>query len=84
MMYLFFFSFIFYIDSPYYYGTENLTVQEPSNNNESSTTALNQDLRSPLAATRANSVSASSPTGSACTKSNRNHNNNNENDIFLV
>ncbi|KAH8376042.1 hypothetical protein KR093_010960 [Drosophila rubida] len=40
--------------------------------------ALNQDLRSPLAATRANSLaSAASPTGSACTKSETS-------DIFLV
>ncbi|KAM8702780.1 hypothetical protein ACLKA7_005140 [Drosophila subpalustris] len=39
---------------------------------------LNQDLRSPLAATRANSLaSAASPTGSACTKSETS-------DIFLV
>ncbi|KAH8272508.1 hypothetical protein KR044_012220, partial [Drosophila immigrans] len=41
-------------------------------------TSLNQDLRSPLAATRANSLaSAASPTGSACTKSETS-------DIFLV
>ncbi|BFG06652.1 paired box protein Pax-2-A [Drosophila madeirensis] len=40
--------------------------------------ALSQDLRSPLAATRANSLaSAASPTGSACTKSETS-------DIFLV
>ncbi|XP_054745660.1 uncharacterized protein LOC129250039 isoform X1 [Anastrepha obliqua] len=39
---------------------------------------LNQDMRSPLAATRANSLaSAASPTGSACTKSETS-------DIFLV
>ncbi|XP_060661201.1 paired box protein Pax-6 isoform X8 [Drosophila nasuta] len=39
---------------------------------------LNQDLRSPLAATRANSLaSAASPTGSACTKSETS-------DLFLV
>ncbi|XP_030246209.1 myb-like protein I [Drosophila navojoa] len=54
------------INSSYYYeGGQN----QPS---------LNQDLRSPLAATRANSlVSAASPTGSACTKSETS-------DIFLV
>ncbi|KAH8403603.1 hypothetical protein KR222_003116 [Zaprionus bogoriensis] len=54
------------ISSSYYYE---------SGQNQSS---LNQDLRSPLAATRANSlVSAASPTGSACTKSETS-------DIFLV
>ncbi|ALC48142.1 sv [Drosophila busckii] len=43
-----------------------------------SAASLNQDLRSPLAATRANSLaSAASPTGSACTKSETS-------DIFLV
>ncbi|XP_030566581.1 paired box protein Pax-2a [Drosophila novamexicana] len=54
------------INSSYYYeGGQNQA-------------SLNQDLRSPLAATRANSlVSAASPTGSACTKSETS-------DIFLV
>ncbi|XP_030379521.1 paired box protein Pax-2a [Scaptodrosophila lebanonensis] len=54
------------INSSYYYeGGQNQT-------------SLNQDLRSPLAATRANSLaSAASPTGSACTKSETS-------DIFLV
>lgn len=45
---------------------------------QSQTTTLNQDIRSPLAATRANSLaSAASPTGSACTKTETS-------DIFLV
>ncbi|XP_011194248.1 paired box protein Pax-5 [Zeugodacus cucurbitae] len=56
------------LNSSYYYdGSQSQT-----------TGALNQDMRSPLAATRANSLaSAASPTGSACTKSETS-------DIFLV
>ncbi|XP_050339249.1 uncharacterized protein LOC126765670 isoform X3 [Bactrocera neohumeralis] len=56
------------LNSSYYYdGSQSQTSG-----------ALNQDMRSPLAATRANSLaSAASPTGSACTKSETS-------DIFLV
>ncbi|XP_037925394.1 paired box protein Pax-2-A isoform X2 [Hermetia illucens] len=55
------------LNSTYYYdGGQNQT------------TTISQDIRSPLAATRANSLaSASSPTGSACTKTEAS-------DIFLV
>ncbi|XP_037819795.1 protein gooseberry-neuro isoform X2 [Lucilia sericata] len=57
------------LNSYYYEGVQNQSVN---------TTALSQDMRSPLAATRANSLaSAASPTGSACTKSETS-------DIFLV
>uniref|UniRef100_A0A1A9WYB1 Uncharacterized protein n=1 Tax=Glossina brevipalpis TaxID=37001 RepID=A0A1A9WYB1_9MUSC len=57
------------LNSYYYEGVQSQTT---------STTALNQEIRSPLAATRANSLaSAASPTGSACTKSE-------SSDIFLV
>ncbi|KAM7341273.1 paired box protein shaven isoform 2-T2 [Cochliomyia hominivorax] len=57
------------LNSYYYEGVQNQSVN---------TTTLNQDMRSPLAATRANSLaSAASPTGSACTKSETS-------DIFLV
>ncbi|XP_046869664.1 ras guanine nucleotide exchange factor E isoform X1 [Drosophila willistoni] len=63
----------------YGYGTSgsliNSSYYYEGGQNQSS---LNQDLRSPLAATRANSLaSAASPTGSACTKSETS-------DIFLV
>ncbi|XP_012157074.1 uncharacterized protein LOC101453319 [Ceratitis capitata] len=56
------------LNSSYYYdGSQSQT-----------SAVLNQDMRSPLAATRANSLaSATSPTGSACTKSETS-------DIFLV
>ncbi|XP_055858242.1 putative uncharacterized protein DDB_G0286901 isoform X2 [Episyrphus balteatus] len=57
-------------------GLLNTSYYYESGQNQ--TTALNQDMRSPLAATRANSLaSAASPTGSACTKSE-------PSDIFLV
>ncbi|XP_055922250.1 probable serine/threonine-protein kinase DDB_G0282963 isoform X2 [Eupeodes corollae] len=57
-------------------GLLNTSYYYESGQNQ--TTTLNQDMRSPLAATRANSLaSAASPTGSACTKSE-------PSDIFLV
>lgn len=53
------FSFLFK-DSSFYYGNDGQHIL---------TTSINQDIRSPLAATRANSLaSAASPTGSACMK----------------
>uniref|UniRef100_A0A336KJG0 CSON011787 protein n=1 Tax=Culicoides sonorensis TaxID=179676 RepID=A0A336KJG0_CULSO len=65
------------LNSSYYYGNES-----GHNNTQSPSGALSQDIRSPLAATRASSASAASPTGSACTKSSSTNNNNN-NDIYL-
>ncbi|XP_063706378.1 paired box protein Pax-5 [Culicoides brevitarsis] len=65
------------LNSSYYYGNENGQNSSPAG------ALSSQDIRSPLAATRASSASAASPTGSACTKSSSSNNNNN-NDIYLV
>ncbi|KAG4070288.1 hypothetical protein HA402_009851 [Bradysia odoriphaga] len=58
-------------DSTYYYGNDsgNGGAGGTGNGHHNQITSINQDIRSPLAATRANSLaSAASPTGSACTK----------------
>lgn len=77
------------IDTSYYYtdsigqnqqNNQNQQNQTSSSLNTTTITTLNQDIRSPLAATRANSLaSAASPTGSACTKSDTS-----ASDMFLV
>jgi paired box protein 2 len=74
---IFFLHFFFHLDSSYYYGNESLSQSQ-----NTTTAPLNQDIRSPLAATRANSLaSAASPTGSACTKAEQQQQ---PQDLFLV
>ncbi|XP_037051189.1 paired box protein Pax-5 isoform X3 [Bradysia coprophila] len=56
------------LNSTYYYGNDS-GAGSAGNGHHNQITSINQDIRSPLAATRANSLaSAASPTGSACTK----------------
>lgn len=67
-------------DSTYYYGNDGGNgAGGPGSGHHNQITSINQDIRSPLAATRANSLaSAASPTGSACTKAEPNS------EMFLV
>lgn len=70
-------------DSTYYYGNDSGNGGGggggSGNGHHNQITSINQDIRSPLAATRANSLaSAASPTGSACTKAEPNS------EMFLV
>lgn len=72
-------TFLSSADSTYYYGNDSGNGGSgPGNGHHNQITSINQDIRSPLAATRANSLaSAASPTG-ACTKAEPNS------EMFLV
>ncbi|KAJ6641013.1 hypothetical protein Bhyg_05946 [Pseudolycoriella hygida] len=69
-------------DSSYFYSNDSGNgggSGGAGNGHHNQITSINQDIRSPLAATRANSLaSAASPTGSACTKAEPNP------EMFLV